>query len=175
MPGHATLTAPSVQTLATYLAARRSALGPELGRLRRREVAAALRCSERTLARALALLVEAGAVAVGERGRGRLVILDGLRLDALAAGAPLPSPDSRKTSPPALLTSAVVGCMTGLRDEVLRLRVAVEVLTEHVLRSRPSHSDGAALDDLTADLVRAFLSPRHPDTRHQDTPPQGAG
>ena len=173
MPGHATLTAPSVQTLATYLAARRSALGPELGRLHRREVAAALRCSERTLARALTLLVEAGAVAVGERGRGRLVILDGLRLDALAAGAPLPSPDSRKTSPPALLTSAVVGCMTGLRDEVLRLRVAVEVLTEHVLRSRAS--DGAALDDLTVDLVRAFLSPRHPDTRHTDTPPQGAG
>ena len=111
-------------------------------------------------------------MAVGERGRGRLVILDGLRLDALAAGAPLPSSD-RKHSPPALLTSAVVGCMTGLRDEVLRLRVAVEVLTEHVLRSRAS--DGAALDDLTVDLVRAFLSPRHPDTRHTDTPPQGAG
>ena len=172
MPGHATLTAPSVQTLATYLAARRSALGPELGRLHRREVAAALRCSERTLARALALLVEAGAVAVGERGR--LVILDDMRLDALSAGAPLASPD-RKPSPPALLTSAVVGCMTGLRDEVLRLRVAVEVLTEHVLRARPSDSGGAALDDLTADLVRAFLSPRHPDTRHQDTPPQGTG
>jgi hypothetical protein len=172
MPGHATLTAPSVQTLATYLAARRSALGPELGRLRRREVAAALRCSERTIARALALLVEAGAVEVDKRGR--VIIRDGLRLDALAAGAPLPSPD-RKTPPPSLLTPAVVGCMTGLRDEVLRLRVAVEVLTEHVLRSRPSHSDGAALDDLTVDLVRAFISPRHPDTRHQDTPPQGAG
>ena len=99
----------------------------------------------------MALLVEAGAVAVGERGR--LMILDGLRLDALAAGAPLPSPD-RKHSSPALLTSAVVRCMTGLRDEVLRLRVTVEMLTEHVLRSRASDSGGAALDDLTADLVR---------------------
>lgn len=149
MPGHVTLTAPSVQALATYLAARRrrTARGSEVGRVARVEVAAALGCSPRTLTRALSLLAAAGAVEVEG---GRVIIRDDLRLEAVAAGAAC---TTAPASSPALDTPAVVGAVEGMRDELVSLRAevarlgeVVRVLTECVLRST------RALDDDPAQL-----------------------
>jgi hypothetical protein len=71
--------------------------------------------------------------------RGRVIIRNDLRLEAVAAGAactatPAPSP--------ALNTPTVVGAVEGMRDELVSLRAeiarlgeVVRILTECVLRS----------------------------------------
>lgn len=75
----------------------------------------------------LALLAEAGAIEVDKRGH--VIICDDLRFETVAIGK-RPPLAFHKTQPPALLTSAVVGCMSGLRDAVAALSKQ-----KHCLRS----------------------------------------
>lgn len=147
MPGHLTLTAPSVQALAVYLEGRCTALGYNLGCLRRGEVAQLLKISERTVARALSLLRSAGAVDVDKQGC--ITVQDYERLSAVGTSAPLAS-RHHPTASPSMSATVTFGCITGLRDEVRQHRDEVKHLRDQVALQR---EDIFALHDLITQLT----------------------
>lgn len=135
MPSTATLSAPSVQRVASCFAAYAVALPPdhEPFQVTRDRLTAEAGLPLRTLARALSVLSEAGVI---EQKRGRFRILDASRLKQLAGGdasrsrkanVPPVALDVPPNVPPAAfdgaaLVAPIVEALNGLRAEVSGLR-----------------------------------------------------
>ena len=173
MPSTATLSAPSVQRVASCFAAYAVALPPdhEPFQVTRDRLTAEAGLPLRTLARALSVLSEAGVI---EQKRGRFRILDASRLKQLAGGdasrsrkanMPPATLDVPHNVPPAAFDGAALATLQGLivslRAEVSGLRAEVADLKANVPpvaldvppNVPPAAFDGAAL---VAPIVEAL-------------------